>query len=224
VSEHAERTRDIRRGSIHRLYFGLTLPATFSLLVLGLYHFFDGIFVGQWVNPEALGAIGLVYPFTLVNNGIFMLIGIGCASLLSRALGAGDRKTVDSIFGNLLLLNVLLSGAQVLLGLVYAERIVAFLGGEGRMLEYGTRYLRLIVIGSPFVNFASSANVVIRAEGRMRNAMLILSSGALLNILLDPLFLGVFGLGVTGAALATAMSRPSRRWSRCSISCAGTVP
>jgi len=207
VSDHSERTKDIRRGSIHRLYFGLTLPATFSLLVLGLYHFFDGIFVGQWVNPDALGAIGLVYPFTLVNNGIFMLIGVGSASLLSRALGAGDRKTVDSIFGNLLLLNILLSGAEVALGLVYAERIVAFLGGEGRMLEYGARYLRLIVIGSPFVNFASSANVVIRAEGRMREAMLILSSGALLNILLDPLFLGVFGLGVTGAALATAISQ-----------------
>ncbi len=207
MSSGSSRAEDIRSGSIYKLYFTLMLPATFSLLVLGLYHFFDGIFVGQWVNPTALGAVGLVYPFTLVNNGIFMLIGMGSASLLSRALGAGDRGTVDSIFGNLFLLNIILSGAEVTLGLIFAEEIVRFLGGEGDMLDYGVRYLRLIVLGSPFVNFASSANMLIRAEGRMRSAMLIMSSGALLNILLDPLFLAVFRMGVEGAAIATAISQ-----------------
>ncbi|MFP4266386.1 MAG: MATE family efflux transporter [Spirochaetaceae bacterium] len=205
-TEHGH-TDKIRSESLHRLYFSLSLPAAFSLLVLGLYHFFDGIFIGQWVNPEALGAVGLVYPFTLVNNGIFMLIGIGSASLLSRAIGAKDRETIDSIFGNLLLLNVLLSGIQLFIGLMWAEEIVAFLGGEGVMLEYGTRYLRIIVIGSPFINFASSANVLIRGEGRMRSAMLIMSSGAVLNLVLDPVFLGVLDFGVEGAAAATAISQ-----------------
>ncbi|MFO7850539.1 MAG: MATE family efflux transporter [Spirochaetia bacterium] len=205
-SDHRQ-TEIIRTGSMHRLYFSLTLPAAFSLLVLGLYHFLDGIFIGQWVNPEALGAVGLVYPFTLVNNGIFMLIGIGSASLLSRAIGSKDQRTIDSIFGNLLLLNIILSGVQVFIGLMWAEQIVAYLGGEGPMLEYGTRYLRIIVLGSPFINFASSANVLIRGEGRMRSAMLIMSSGAILNLVLDPIFLGVFGLGVGGAAFATALSQ-----------------
>lgn len=75
------------------------------------------------------------------------------------------------------------------------------------MLEYGTRYLRLIVLGSPFINFASSVNVVIRAEGKMRSAMYILSGGALLNLILDPIFLGVLGWGIEGAAIATAFSQ-----------------
>jgi putative MATE family efflux protein len=198
---------DIRKDDIRRLYFSLTLPATLSLMVLGLYQFFDGIFVGQWVNPDALGAVGLVYPFTLINNGIFLFIGMGSASLLSRSIGAKDREAVDAIFGNLLLLNIILSGLQVVFGLLFAEQIVSFLGAEGRMLDYGVRYLRIIVIGSPFINFASSANVVIRAEGRMRSAMLIMSSGSVLNIILDPIFLGLLHMGVEGAALATAISQ-----------------
>ncbi len=198
---------DIRKDDIRRLYFSLSLPATLSLMVLGLYQFFDGIFVGQWVNPDALGAVGLVYPFTLINNGIFLFIGMGSASLLSRSIGAKDRDAIEAIFGNLLLLNMLLSGLQVVFGLLFAEEIVAFLGGEGRMLDYGVRYLRIIVIGSPFINFASSANVVIRAEGRMRSAMIIMSSGSVLNIILDPIFLGILGMGVEGAALATAISQ-----------------
>jgi putative MATE family efflux protein len=197
----------IRTGDVKRLYFRLMLPASVSLFVLGLYQFTDGIFVGRLVGPTALGAVGLVYPFTLVSNGIFSLIGIGSASLLSRAIGAGRRRVIEACFGNLLWLNLIFSSLQLWAGLVYAEEIVAFLGGEGRMLEEGVRYLRVIVLGAPLMNFASSANVVIRAEGRMKSAMYIMAGGMLFNILLDPLFIAGFGLGVVGAGLATVTAQ-----------------
>lgn len=197
----------IQKGKLRRLYWHLTLPASLSLFILGLYHFVDGIFVGQLVGPVALGAVGIVYPFTLINNGIFSLIGVGSASLLSRAIGAKNDSIIDKIFGNLLILNILLSGIEVLFGFLFSEEIVRFLGGGGGLLEPGVAYLRAVLLGAVSINFASSMNVVIRAEGKMRDAMLILSSGAVLNIILDPIFLGIFNMGVRGAGLATSTAQ-----------------
>jgi putative MATE family efflux protein len=197
----------ILTGDLKRLYFRLMIPASVSLLVLGLYQFTDGIFVGRLVGPDALGAVGLVYPFTLISNGIYSLIGIGSASLLSRAIGAGRRRVIEAAFGNLVWLNVIFSSLQLAAGLLFAGQIVAFLGGSGEMLRLGQQYLRVLVLGAPMMNFAFSANVLIRAEGRMRSAMYIMAGGMMLNILLDPLFIGVLGLGVTGAALATVAAQ-----------------
>ncbi|WP_020614027.1 MATE family efflux transporter [Sediminispirochaeta bajacaliforniensis] len=197
----------ILNGGISRLFVRLSFPAIVSLLSLGLYQFVDGIFVGQWVGPAALGAVGVVYPFSLINNGIFSLIGVGAASMLSRAIGRKDQKTIDALFGNLLLANLILSGAMILFGLLAAESIVAFLGATGEIHRLGVIYLRILVLGSFFFNFASSANILIRAEGRMRQAMRIMLSGTILNIILDALFLGVFGWGIAGAASATVISQ-----------------
>lgn len=201
------RSQEILSGSLSRLFYRLSVPAIISLLALGLYQFVDGIFVGQWVSPEALGAVGIVYPFTLLNNGIFSLIGVGCASLLSRAIGRDDRSSINAIFGNFLLLNLLLSAGMVLFGLSFASRIVSFLGAKGEIHRLGVEYLRVMVCGSFFFNFASSANVIIRAEGRMRHAMCIMMAGTLLNILLDALFLGLFSWGIRGAAAASVLSQ-----------------
>lgn len=199
-------SQEILTGSISRLFFKLSIPAVVSLLALGLYQFVDGIFVGQWVSPDALGAVGVVYPFTLINNGIFSLIGVGAASVLSRAIGRGDQETVDAIFGNFLLANIILSLTITIFGIAAAERIVSFLGAEGEIHRLGVIYLRIMTGGSFFFNFASSANVLIRAEGRMRHAMRIMLIGTFLNITLDALFLGPLKWGIAGAAAATVTS------------------
>jgi putative MATE family efflux protein len=206
MERHTESQR-ILTGDLRRLYFRLTVPASVSLFVLGLYQFTDGIFVGRLVGPEALGAVGLVYPFTLTSNGIYSLIGIGSASLLSRAIGAGRRRVIEAAFGNLLWLNIVFSAVQLAAGFLFAREIVAFLGGSGEMLDLGERYLKVLVLGAPCMNFASSANVLIRAEGRMKSAMYIMSGGMILNVILDPLFIAGFDLGVTGAALATVTAQ-----------------
>ena len=199
-------SKEILTGSISALFFRLSVPAVVSLLALGLYQFVDGIFVGQWVSPEALGAVGVVYPFTLINNGIFSLIGVGAASLLSRAIGRGDQPTIDALFGNFLLANIILSSLITLFGIAAADRIVTFLGAEGEIHRLGVIYLRIMTAGSFFFNFASSANVLIRAEGKMRYAMRIMLIGTFLNIALDALFLGPLRLGIAGAAAATITS------------------
>jgi putative MATE family efflux protein len=200
-------SREILHGGISRQFVRLSVPAIISLLSLGLYQFVDGIFVGQWVGPTALGAVGIVYPFSLINNGIFSLIGVGAASLLSRAIGRKESRTIDSIFGNMLLATLLLSGALMVFGLTASGTIVSFLGASGEMHSLAVEYLEILVLGSFFFNFASSANIIIRAEGRMRQAMAIMLSGMILNIILDALFLGPLRWGIRGAAWATVISQ-----------------
>ncbi len=193
--------------SIVKLMFKLSLPAIVGMFVIGLYSFVDAIFVGQWVNEVAVGAISVAYPLTLLNNGIAVLVGIGSASVLSRAIGRDDKKTVDMIMGNLLTLVFLLSIVTTVVGYFFTKELLSFSKVEGEMLVYAIKYLKIIFMGSFFVNFAQAANMVIRGEGKMMIAMIIMAIGAVLNIILDPIFIKYLGYGVEGAAIATVIAQ-----------------
>jgi len=91
------------------LMFELTVPGIIGMLVISLYVFVDAVFVGRYVGKTALGSISLAYTFTLLNNGIAVLVGIGSASVLSRAIGRQDQKTIDAVMGNVLILTLLFS-------------------------------------------------------------------------------------------------------------------
>lgn len=202
-----DKRRALLEEGIGKLLIKLSLPAIVGMLVIGLYSFVDGIFVGQWVGEDALGAISVAYPFTLINNGIAVLVGIGSASVLSRAIGRKDKPTIDRIMGNLLMMILILSVVVMSLGLIFTESLVSLSGAEGEILTMAVSYLRIIYVGSFFVNFAQSANMVIRGEGKMRPAMIIMGLGAILNIILDPIFIKVLGYGLEGAAVATVISQ-----------------
>ena len=191
-----------------RLMWKLSIPAILGQLVVGLYALVDSIFVGQLVGVEAMSAVSVSAPFVLFNNGIAVLVGIGSGSVLSRAVGRKDTGTVDKIMGNLLVLVLLLSGLVMVLGIPFAPQLLRLGGAEGNVLDMGVRYLRTIYLGSIFVNFMQGANMVMRAEGRMGTAMAIMASGAILNIILDPILITAMGeRGVEGAALATIISQ-----------------
>ncbi len=193
--------------SIVKLMFKLSLPAIVGMFVIGLYSFVDAIFVGQWVNEVAVGAIAVAYPLTLINNGIAVLVGIGSASVLSRAIGRDDQQTVDKIMGNLLVLVFLLSLLTTVVGYFFTRQLLSFSRVEGQMLAYAINYLKIIFLGSFFVNFAQAANMVMRGEGKMMIAMAIMALGAVLNIILDPIFIKVLNFGIEGAAIATVIAQ-----------------
>jgi putative MATE family efflux protein len=191
-----------------KLMLKLSIPAIIGMLVIGLYSFMDAVYAGQLIGPEAMGAISVAYPFTLFNSGIATLIGIGSASLLSRAIGKKDSETINKIMGNLLVLILILSSIVTLLGFVFTRELLLISGAEGEILELGVRYLRIVFLSSIFVNFAQSANMIIRAEGLMKKAMTFMGIGAVLNIVLDPIFILSFGeYAIEGAAVATVTSQ-----------------
>ena len=186
------------------LLFQLSIPAVIGMIVIGLYPLMDGIFAGKIIGQTAMTACGVAMPLTFFNSGVSTLLGVGSASVLSRAIGKGDQKTVDKIMGNLIFWVILFSAIITVGGILLAPHFLDMVGATGEIKAYGIRYLRVIFIGSLFVNFTQSANMVMRGEGLMKKAMLIMGFGALLNIILDPILMTVMGeYAIEGAALAT---------------------
>ncbi|MBR3642961.1 MAG: MATE family efflux transporter [Parasporobacterium sp.] len=192
-------------GNIVKTMLSLSVPAILGMVVIGLYNFMDAVFVGRLVGPEAMTAVKVSYPFTLLNSGIATLIGTGSASVLSRAIGKKDQETVDKIMGNLIALVVILSVIIMAVGLIFTKPLLTLSGAKGGILAEANRYLKIVFCGSLFVNFAQSSNMVMRGEGKLKKAMLIMGSGAILNIILDPVLILAFGRenGILGAAVAT---------------------
>lgn len=199
------RTRLLTENPWH-LMLSLSLPAIVGMVVIGLYNFMDAVYVGNMISSDAMTAVKIAYPFTLINSGISTLIGVGSASVLSRAVGKNDQATIDRIMGNLAVCIIALSVIVTVGGIIFTPQLLSLAGAKGEIMVLGIRYLRIIFIGSLFVNFAQSANMVMRGEGLLKKAMLIMGLGAVLNIILDPLFLWLLKT-VDGAAYATILSQ-----------------
>ena len=188
----------------------LSIPAIIGMVVVGLYNFMDGVYVGQMVGDSAMAAVSISYPFTLANTGISTLIGMGSASILSRAIGKKDQGTIDKIMGNLIALNLIFSLIVMAIGIVFTRQILMLSGASGEILDLAVRYLRIIFAGSLFVNFAQSSNMIMRGEGLLKRAMLFSGGSAIMNIILDPILiwaLSPYQMGIDGAAYATVISQ-----------------
>lgn len=209
MAEEDRRTR-ILTESPSRLMVSLSLPAIVGMVVIGLYTFVDAIYAGQLIGTDAMGAVSIAYPFTFINSGFASLMGMGSASVLSRAIGARDQKTIDGIMGNLIAMNLIVSVITTVAVIACARPLLALTGAEGAMLDLACSYLQVVYVGSLFVNFAQSSNMVMRGEGIMVRAMAIMGGGAVLNMILSPLFICALrdaGWGLQGAAIATVLSQ-----------------
>ena len=196
--------------SPQRLVLKLSVPAIIGMVVVGLYNFMDGVYVGQMVGDNAMAAVSVSYPFTLANSGISTLICIGSASILSRAIGKRDQYTIDKIMGNLIAMVLIFSLIIMVIGMIFTKQILMLSGASGEILELAVRYLRIIFAGSLFVNFAQSSNMIMRGEGLLKQAMFFSAGSAIMNIILDPIFILLlkrYGMGIDGAAYATLVSQ-----------------
>ena len=203
------RTKLLTKNPIS-LMIELSIPAVLGMVVVGLYNMMDSIFVGQMVGAAQMGAVSVSYPFTLINAGSAAMLGVGSASVLSRAIGKKDERTIKKIMGNLVAMVLLLSVIYTIVGMVFTRQLLSLAGASDNILNYAEKYLRIVFAGSLFVNFFQSANMVIRGEGQLKKAMTIIASGAILNIILDPIFITVlkpYGLGIEAAAYATVFSQ-----------------
>lgn len=192
------------------LMIELSIPAVLGMVVVGLYNMMDSIFVGQMVGDVQMGAISVSYPLTLINAGSAAMLGVGSASVLSRAIGKKDENTIKKIMGNLVAMVLLLSVIYTIVGMVFTRQLLSLTGASDNILNYAEKYLRIVFAGSLFVNFFQSANMVIRGEGQLKRAMTIIASGAILNIILDPIFISIlnpYGMGIEAAAYATIFSQ-----------------
>ena len=190
------------------LLFKLAIPGIIGMLVIGLYPFMDGIFAGRLIGDYAMSAISVSMSLTIINGGISALIGVGSASIVSRAIGKGDKETIDKIFGNFCYWVILFSAIISIVGLIFAPHFLDMVGAKGNIKELGVRYLRVVFFGSLFVNFAQAGNMTMRGEGALKQSMMIMGTGAILNIMLDPILMKLMGeYAIEGAAIATVLSQ-----------------
>ncbi len=202
--EHTER---MGRDPILKLMLSFALPAMTGILAHALYNIVDRLFVGHWVGPAAIAGIIVAFPFMIAISAVGNFIGVGSATLISLALGAGRRGRAERFLGFAMLM---LLGAGVLLSLggwAFLDPLLWISGASPAILPYAQEYTGVIVWGAFFSLTALTCNNLIRSEGAPRFAMMTLVFGALANVVLDTLFIVVWGMGVRGAALATVLSQ-----------------
>ncbi len=182
------------------------IPASIGILVMSIYGIVDTIFVGQFVGAIAIGAITVVLPITFLIASVGMAIGIGGGSMISRALGADQKGRATNIFGNQAMLTTILAVSIVTASILFQTPILKLFGGKGDILPAAQSYFHIIVYGIPFLAWAMMSNNVIRAVGQPRIAMISMLVPAVVNLILDPIFIIWLDMGLEGAAWATTIS------------------
>lgn len=205
----AELASELGTEKISKLLIKQAVPATIGILVMSLNMIVDTIFVGQWIGVLAIAAITVVLPIAFLISSIGMGIGIGGSSIISRALGANNSEKAFLTFGNQISLTVILAIIFVILGNVFSVSILNLFGAKGDILPIASEYFNVIIWGVPFLAFAMMGNPTIRAEGKPKFAMYAMMVPAVLNVLLDILFIKIFDWGMYGAGLATSLSYAS---------------
>ncbi len=207
MSEREKRQELLGSEKIPKLIIKMSIPAIIGMTVNALYNLVDTIFIGQGVGAMAIGGLSIAFSAQVAMFAIGLMIGTGTASIVSRALGAGDHEHAAAIAGTawttgLVLISIMLAIAQLFL-----PPIVRFLGATDDIAPYTQEYLRVILFGFPVIVSTVIGHSVARAEGKPQIAMVSLLIGASLNIGLDALFIFGFGWGIRGAAAATVIAR-----------------
>ncbi len=201
-----KKSDELGRDNITPLIFKQSIPASIGMLVMSVYMIVDTIFVGQWVGALAIAAITVVLPITFLISSIGMAIGVGGGSIISRALGGGNDEKASRTFGNQIFMAMGLAVFFVIMGFLFSDPILKLFGGKGDILEPAKEYFLIILLGVPFLAFAMMSNNNIRAIGYPKVAMWVLLLPAIANIILDPIFIKLLGMGLAGAAWATVIS------------------
>jgi putative MATE family efflux protein len=185
----------------------MAVPAVIAMGVNALYNVVDTIFIGRGVGALAIGGVSIAFPIQIIVLAVGLLVGIGSASVVSRAMGAGEQERARQTAGNAIFLTVAMGLVITTVGLLFSDEVLRLFGATDDLLPYAREYLTTILPGAVFVSSAVAANHITRAQGHARAAMTIMLIGAGLNIVLDPIFIFGLGLGVRGAALATVIAQ-----------------
>lgn len=196
---------------IGKLMKQYAIPCIISLLVGALYNIVDQIFIA---NASYLGSYGnaantVVYPLTVIALAIAVMIGDGCCAFVSLSLGKNEPKDAKKSVGNSVILMIVSSLILSAIYLIFSDQIIAMFGGtvNAETFKHSKEYFFYITLGIPFYMFGQAMNPIIRADGSPKFAMVSTLAGAVINIILDPIFIFIFKWGMMGAAVATVIGQ-----------------
>ncbi len=202
-----DRSTRLGQESIPGLLLKFSAPAMVGMLAQALYNVVDRIFVGKAVGTLGLAGTTVSFPFLLIMMAFSMLIGFGSAALISIRLGERKKDEAESVLGHAVVLLVVVALLLTVGGLLFIDPLLKLFGASEEVLPYAREYTQVLLGGALCQALGFGLNAIIRGEGSPRIAMYTLLIGALLNTILDPIFLFGFGWGMRGAAAATVISQ-----------------
>lgn len=204
--ETIDRTKELETRDVGQLLWIYALPAVISQIIASIYNIVDRIFIGRGVGALAIAGLAITFPLMNIIHAFGSLIGVGSAARMSIVLGRKDREWAENILGNSLIFTFILSGFVVLFCYLFMDRILMLFGATPETVAYAREYMVYILPGMFLITVTYNLTGLIRASGYPTKSMLILAGGAVLNIILDPIFIFALGMGIKGAAIASTIS------------------
>ncbi len=198
---------DLGKDSINQLLLSFAIPCVISMLINSIYNIVDQIFIGKGVGTVGNAATNVIFPLVLIFGAVASLIGNGTSANLSLRLGEGKKEEAVRMLGSSITVSVIVAIVIGILSYVCLPTLLHVFGSTETVYPYALSYGKIIAIGAPFVIIYTALSSIIRADGSPKYSMIMLIVGALVNIVLDPIFIFGFNMGVEGGALATIIGQ-----------------
>lgn len=192
---------------IGKVIWKFAIPAIISCLISAIYNIVDTAFVGFLNDTLAMGAVSVIFPLFILINAIGQMIGVGASSYIARLLGSKDKKSADKVASTAIISAVVVGAIFTVLTLVFLEPLLRLLGATNSIMPYALEYAKPIAIGASLPILIPTMANIIRAEGNIKVSANVVAIGAIINIILDPILMFSFDMGVAGASLATVISQ-----------------
>ena len=201
-------TTDLGKESIGRLLLKLATPSIIAQLVNVLYNIVDRIFIGRMQNGDvAMAGIGVAFPIVLLVSAFAAFVGMGGAPLAAIKMGEKDNNEAEKIMTNSFSVLLIIAGILTVIFMIFKEPILWKFGASESTIKYATDYLGIYLIGTVFVQIALGMNPFVNTQGFAKIGMMTVTIGAIINIILDPILIFGFNMGMAGAAYATFIAQ-----------------
>lgn len=197
----------MKDGPIKKTLITLAVPSMIGMIISALYNLVDTMFVGMLNDTNSMAAVSVSFPFFVILMAIGLLIGVGTASCVGKFLGAQKYDSANRAGGISVFLSIIFSIGIMIIGFIFMNSIMRLMGASDVVLPYAKAYTNWLLLGSIFAISNIVLNNLLRTEGASKMSMYTIIVGAIANIILDPIFMWGFNLGLAGAAIATAISQ-----------------
>lgn len=200
-------TLELGTKPIGKLLAQYAFPAIIAMIAASLYNIIDRIFIGQIVGPMAISGLAITFPFINLGAAFGAAVGIGASTSISVKLGQRDYETAENILGNTVTLNLIIGSSFGIICLIFLDPILRFFGASDATIPYARSFMEVILAGNVISHMYFGMNAVLRAASKPRQAMTATLFTVLMNIVLDFIFIRLWGWGIRGAAFATVLSQ-----------------
>ena len=194
--------------NVSSLLFQYAMPAIIAMTAAAIYHITDGIFIGRGAGgPLAISGFALTFPFMNLGAAFGTFVGIGAAALMSLRLGQKDYDAAEKILGNLIILNIIIGFIFSAVSLIFLEKILFFFGASEQTMPYAKDFMKVTLIGNIITHLYFGLNGMLRSLGKPTTSMVCTIFTVIINLILNPLFIFGFKLGIKGSAMATVIAQ-----------------